>query len=427
MFKQALWRLILIDVAIASGAVVLLLIVAFLLIRSNLERSAFSSLEDAAETVAMSDLHELFDDDEPEHRDTSTVIGEAISYWIVGLNGHVFAASTRNSFSQQPLSVSLDNARNGEIDRTVVATESGDIRGVTLPRLSESPPYLIQVVAPDTVGPDLGPILVSLLITGLVGVALATAVGGFVARRTLAPVQLAFELQRDFISGASHELRTPVAVVQANADAIQRLVPDLGSEDAQILEDIQLESTFLGQLIGRLAELSRLQGTEIASLETVDIGQLNLDLARSMELLVTNAGMSIAAEASDEKFLAKADRIMLRQVVQSLVDNSVKYAGSGSTIELLARVNDGVCELVVRDNGTGISSQHLPYVTERFYRADKARSRKAGGSGLGLAIAREALRSMGGDFAIQSAEGLGTTVTISLDAAVSSADSFGVT
>jgi len=417
MFRSALWRLILVDIAVATAAVLVLVVVAFLLIRSNLERSAFRTLEDVAETVAMSDLHELFEDDEDENSFSRTASIGSTSYWIIGLDGHIYASSTPGRALVQPHSVSSAVVAGGEIEKTVIGADSGDVRVVTLPRLGESPAYLVQVSAPDTVGRDLNSIVVSLVITGLVGVVFAAGAGSYVARRTLAPVEHAFELQRDFISGASHELRTPVAVIQANADAIQRLVPSLGAEDAKILEDLQIESAFLGQLIGRLAELSRLQGEEALALEQVDVGQLNVELVRSMELLVAGAGMTITTVGSDVEVLAKADRVMLRQVVQSLIDNSLKYAGPGASIELTVRTVGNRCDLVVSDDGDGISAEHLPFVTDRFYRADKARSRRTGGSGLGLAIAREAVLSMGGELTVSSSEETGTRVTIGLDIA----------
>jgi len=423
MFQRALRRLVLIDIAMASVAVVLLLAVAFVLIRTNLERSAYRNLEDVADAISKSDLHELFEEYE-EHRSefqTETIsTSGSTSYWIVGLDGLVFQASTTTSGSNPSRLEDVDKAANGSVQKSVVETEAGDIRVVSFPLLTNDPPIVIQVSAPDSVGPELRPIISSLLITGAIGIVLAAIGGAFVARKTMRPVEQAFELQRDFISGASHELRTPVAVIQANADAIQRLVPNLENDDSAILEDLQTESQFLGELIGRLSELARLQGDSQSQLERVDIGQLNEELARSMDVLVQNSGMKISVSPPREPILASADRVMLRQVALSLIDNSIKYAGNGAAIELAANTQSGRCQLIIRDSGVGIDAEHLPHVTERFYRADKARSRKIGGSGLGLAITDEAVSRMGGTLDISSVDESGTVVTISLASSTSS-------
>lgn len=417
MFQRALRRLILIDVAVASAAVVLLLVVAFFLIRTNLDRSAYRNLEDIAEAISGSDLHELFEEIE-EHRSnfkTETIATSgSTSYWIIGLNQEIYLASITGSDIRPAHQADATNATNGSVQRSTIESHSGDIRVVTIPILRGNPPYLVQVASPDTVGPELRPIIISLLITGAIGVVMAAIAGAFVARKTMRPVQQAFELQRDFISGASHELRTPVAVIQVNADAIQRLVPDLEHDDSKILQDLQIESQFLGELIGRLSELARLQGDSQSQLDVVDVGHLNNELARSMDVLARNAGMKISSLTPSEPVYAVADRVMLRQVALSLIDNSIKYAGDGASIELLVATENDHCQLVISDDGIGIPEEHLPHVTERFYRADKARSRKIGGSGLGLAIADEAVKRMGGTLEISPGDIIGTKATINL-------------
>ncbi len=443
MFQRALRRLILIDVAMASAAVVLLLVVAFFLIRTNLDRSAYRNLEDVAEAISGSDLHEIFEKAE-EHRsdfktETITTSGST-SYWIIGLNKEIYLASITGSDIRPAHQADATRATNGSVQKSIIKfdsddwaddhdeesehegddddsgffSSSGNIRVVTIPVLRSNPPYLVQVASPDTVGPELRPIIISLLITGAIGVVIAAIAGAVVARKTMHPVQKAFELQRDFVSGASHELRTPVAVIQANADAIQRLVPNLEHEDSTILQDLQIESQFLGELIGRLSELARLQGDSRSQLDVVDVGKFNDELARSMGVLVNNAGMKISAVAPSKPIYAVADRVMLRQVALSLIDNSIKYAGNGASIELTVTAENDQCQLMICDDGIGISEEHLPHVTERFYRADKARSRKIGGSGLGLSIADEAVNRMGGTLEISSDKGSGTVITIAL-------------
>lgn len=416
MFNTALRKFVLINAVGAFAVIVLLLVAAFFLIRTNLERSAYGNLEDVARAIAASDLHELFEEDDVEDKYDDLLEIDNPKFWIVSASGKVALSNNRSTKLSPLSSAGVLASVGGAVHKSVVTTENGDFRVVTVPERSSSPSYVVQVTEPDSVSPELIPIIRSLMIAGVVGLGFAVALGYFVARRTMRPIERAFELQRDFISGASHELRTPITVVQANADAVQRLVGGLSADDARLLEDIQLESEFLGQLVARLAELARLQDDFDIPLESVDLQLLCRDTARSMTLLAEKANMRMVTGESNESVLAIADRVMLRQVVLSLVENAFKYSGDGSTVELKSTGDGSECELVVRDDGVGIPAEHLEHVTERFYRVDKARSRSSGSSGLGLAMAREAITVMGGSLSVESAVGSGTTVRITLPA-----------
>ncbi len=417
MFNLALRKLVLINAGTVSAAIVLLLFTAFFLIRSNLEHRAYGALEDYARTIAASDLDHLFEDDEEEEDEYVNLLRiDAATFWVVSANGTVLLSS--GNFSDSSVA-SLDDAVaaiSGDIQKSIVTGDSGKLRVVSVATESLPSEYIVQVAESDTVGPELNSIIWSLVVAGAVGLALAVVAGYVVAARTLRPIQKAFDLQRDFVSGASHELQTPITVVQANADAVQRLVDNLGDEDTRLLEDIQLESEFLGQLVRRLAELARLQDDFNIPIEPVDVSVLCSDLARSMDLLAQKANVSVSARVTGETVVARADRVMLRQVLQSLIENALKYAGNGSAVELIATANGTECELLIRDNGVGIPVEHLAHVTERFYRVDKARSRSSGSSGLGLAMAQEAISTMGGTLTVESTDGSGTTVRIRLPA-----------
>lgn len=419
MFGKALRKLVLVNATGAFAVVVLLLGAAFFLIRANLENNANQNLEGVAQTIAASDLNELFED----HDDVEEKYGDLLSinnptFWVIDSSGEVVLTNGRRGEDVMSAEGVVD-ASDGTSQSSMVERSDGVHRVVTVRSNSSSPRYFVQVSELDTVGPELSPIINSLVVAGAVGLALAIVIGYFVARNTMRPIERAFELQREFISGASHELRTPITVVQANADAVQRLVSGLRPEDARLLEDIQVESEFLGELVARLAELARLQDDFDTPLEVVDLDQLIHETVRSMTLLAGRAGMSVIAVEARGQVDGLADRIMLRQVVQSLVENAFKYAGKEATVELSVKSVGAACELAVRDDGAGIPAEQVAHVTERFYRVDKARSRSAGSSGLGLAMASEAITAMGGTLAVESTEGQGTSVVIRLPAASS--------
>lgn len=223
-----------------------------------------------------------------------------------------------------------------------------------------------------------------------------------------------YQQQARFVSDASHELRTPIAVIQGYANMLDRW----GKEDQQILEEsidaIKSESSHMKQLVEQLLFLAR-----------GDSGRTKLDF---QELSVTDMIREIVDESSmidqkhqyhlkqaSEELRILGDTAMLKQAVRILVDNASKYTPEEGEITLSAVCNEKneVC-IIVQDEGIGIPSQDVSHIFERFFRSDPARSRENGGSGLGLSIAKWIIDKHGGYFRILSREEIGTRITICL-------------
>jgi signal transduction histidine kinase len=250
---------------------------------------------------------------------------------------------------------------------------------------------------------------------GGVGLVLAAVGGLYLSGRALDPVRTAFERQRAFVADASHELRSPLTLLRASAEAIQRSRESkLVDADQQAVEDILAESDRMAQLVEDLLTLARLDEDRLVlHPETIDV----LEVLRDAERWAgTVAGPGVVIEVSCPSSLeAFGDREQTLRVLRILLDNAIHYAPDGGHITLRGERSRGVVELSVQDTGVGINEEAQLRIFDRFYRVDAARTRnETSGTGLGLAIAKGIVEAQGGDIGVESTLGVGTTFTFSL-------------
>lgn len=257
---------------------------------------------------------------------------------------------------------------------------------------------------------DLRQLLILLVIGGGVGLVMAGLGGLWVGELAIRPVRRAFNRQRDFVADASHELRTPVAVIRANAESLQGKV---APGDAEALGDIVEESDQMGKLISDLMTLAQADGVGLtASSDPVDLHEVVASAARAGEHLAAERGL--AFDARPAHVVVAGDEGQLRRLALILVDNAVKYTEAGGKVAISASRTNGFGVITVTDTGVGIAPEHRERLFERFYRVDKARSRAQGGFGLGLSIAQAIAQAHHGRIEIESEPGKGTTVRASL-------------
>jgi two-component system OmpR family sensor kinase len=224
------------------------------------------------------------------------------------------------------------------------------------------------------------------------------------------------QMQVDFVANVSHELRTPLTAVKGTVETLRDGAVDDSTVRDRFLETVENETDRLIRLVNDLLILSRAD-SEALNLrrEAVDLVALARDVtdrlaprADAHELL-----LKLKTGSRVPRVLADADRI--EQVLLNLLDNAIKYSRPGGSVTVrLASGRDQSVQVQVQDEGIGIPSEDLPRIGERFYRADKARSRAEGGSGLGLAIAQALIQAHGGRLWVESQEGQGTIVTFTL-------------
>jgi signal transduction histidine kinase len=239
------------------------------------------------------------------------------------------------------------------------------------------------------------------------------------AREREATTELAraSQAKTDFIADASHELRTPLTVLRVNAEVGLQMDRDCAHDE--ILEEILQESDRMRRMVEDLLFLARSDSDSLPlELETVAVAPFLAELASRAQVLARERGASFETELNGEG-MARVDPARIEQAVLVLVDNAAKYGLDGGLVTLASESGLDELRVTVLDRGPGILEKDLGQIFERFYRADKSRSRKQGGTGLGLPIARTIAEAHGGRIEAESRPGEGTRMTLRLPLASS--------
>ena len=225
-------------------------------------------------------------------------------------------------------------------------------------------------------------------------------------------IERSYNSQKQFVSDASHELRTPIAVLQGYISMLSRW----GKSDPEILEEginaIAQETQSMKELVESLLFLARHdKKTLMMEMERFDALDMLVELHREAAMVTPEDTFILNAT---DICPMEGDRSMVKQVMRILCDNAVKYTPKGGIITLDIQRKPGWVTLSVQDNGPGISQEDLPKIFERFYRADSARQSESGGHGLGLSIARIIVMAHGGKLRVRSKVGVGSTFYVEL-------------
>ncbi|MCL2187802.1 MAG: ATP-binding protein [Defluviitaleaceae bacterium] len=220
------------------------------------------------------------------------------------------------------------------------------------------------------------------------------------------------ERQKRFISDASHELATPITVINGHADMLIRRGADPTMLERS-LSIIKTEALRMNDLVESLLLLARSDsGKQPYSFTTTRVNTLLEETINETRLIVPNFTFSLEIP---ETLTAVCDENSIRRVLRILLSNAVKYGNEDAgQIGICASMSHGLVHIIVRDNGMGIPAEHLPRIFERFYRVDPSRTQKTGSSGLGLAIAREIITAHGGEITVESEVGQGTAFGFAL-------------
>jgi len=224
-------------------------------------------------------------------------------------------------------------------------------------------------------------------------------------------LEKAFKRQQRFTSDASHELRTPLAVIQAESTlALNK--ERTANEYKQSLEIVSNESMLMAKVVDQLLTLARADsGKEQLSFEELDLSELLTGVAAHAEILCRDKGIEFHPDGM-ETILGSGDRAKLQELFLNLLDNAIRYSPDGGKISLTLRRAEESAVISIADIGIGISEEDIPYIFERFYRVDKARSRVENGAGLGLAICKYIAEIHGGRIEVISRLGEGSTFSV---------------
>lgn len=222
-------------------------------------------------------------------------------------------------------------------------------------------------------------------------------------------------MRRDFVANVSHELRTPVTAIRSAAETlVDGAVKDPQAADA-FVGIIDRNAQRLQSLVEDLLDLSRIEARGFRlSFEAIELKPIFSQVVGLFRERASKKNVAIEERVVGELPRVRADRRALEHVLTNLIDNAVKYCGTGTYVRLSVAVSTDAVTVSVADNGPGIDERHLPRVFERFYRVDAGRSREVGGTGLGLSIVKHLVEAMGGSVSVESKLGSGTTFSFTL-------------
>jgi two-component system sensor histidine kinase ResE len=219
-------------------------------------------------------------------------------------------------------------------------------------------------------------------------------------------------MRKDFIANVSHEFRTPLTVISGSLEALVDGTIETKEDVERYHQRMFSETRSLERLVGDLLELSRLQSGNISmNKEKVHIPSLLSDIVKSLQPIASKKDIIIDSVIPNDVPPILGDYDRLRQLFVIFIDNAIKYSPDKTTVNVKINL-ENTLEVFIEDHGYGISEEELPYVWDRFYKADK--SRKSSGTGLGLAIAKHLVQLHNGNVSLKSSVGKGTTVIIHL-------------
>jgi two-component system phosphate regulon sensor histidine kinase PhoR len=239
------------------------------------------------------------------------------------------------------------------------------------------------------------------------------------------PLRRVEEMRVDFVANASHELRTPLAALSGFIDTLQGPAKDDANARERFLGIMRTQATRMARLIDDLLSLSRIElSAHVRPSDPVDLTPLLRQLVDGLEPLAHERGVTVSVDIPELPVVVPGDRDELLRLFENLIENGLKYGASGGKVDVAltdVSASDSLKEVrvTVRDYGPGIAPEHLPRLTERFYRVDVGDSRAQGGTGLGLSLVKHILNRHRGRLMIESVPGKGATFTAILPRSVS--------
>lgn len=235
---------------------------------------------------------------------------------------------------------------------------------------------------------------------------LSYLLGSFFAARSMTYIEQSYKKQKKFVSDAAHELRTPLAILYSYSELLE-----YNPQKKDVIANIKTEIQQMNDLVDKLLSIARYDNsTVVLQKEPVLLNKTISDVIQSMQQLCPNAVFNFAR--ADTKIKLNADKVMIRQLINILLDNALKYTNDNKQIDIKLYKQSSNIKIIVKDNGIGIKKEDLPFIFDRFWRAEKSRHQKS--LGLGLSIADNIVRLHNGSITVKSEIGQGTSFEITL-------------
>ena len=354
-----------------------------------------------------------------EHREVLAT-GSAEFTWVaLDLDGRVTdrdpSAATLGSLGLPSATLVEQALEEGGVVSATIRGQQGRVRAVSVPMYDSGELVGMMQYARSLQQPEatVRQLVLVLLPLGLGGLGLATLGGFYMAGRAVRPAQASFERQRAFIADASHELKTPLTLIKADAEVVLYR-GDVNPEDRKLIEHALAETDRMSTVLSNLLLVARLDADKL------EVSREPFDLSAVVSEAVGRFGARAAARDvrlevhTSAKLMARGDPEHTGQILAALLDNAIRFTPPEGRVSVTGQRQSRWVEVVVRDTGPGIAPEHLPRIFDRFYRASTARTRESGGAGLGLAIARALAHSQGGSLTAENVKGGGAVFRLRL-------------
>ena len=250
------------------------------------------------------------------------------------------------------------------------------------------------------------------LITLVLGIVLVFIGSWLLSKKAVEPIEKAWQQQLDFTADASHELRTPIAVITTNLELVIDNPDETVASQMKWLKNIEIENKRMAQLVGDLLTLSRADTNEqMLDVESLMLNEIVAEILIAFEPIAATKNIELKVQLT-EKLTFSGDRKRMKQLFAILVDNALTYMNRSGTVTLNAQANSKELMITIADTGQGIEAEHLDKIFDRFYRVSKTRTLNQEGAGLGLAIAKWIVQEHGGTICVDSIPDIGTTFAI---------------
>ena len=337
--------------------------------------------------------------------------------WVaLDLDGRVVDTNASFEFLGLPSPELAERAlQEDDVVSATIQGEEGSTRAVSIPFYADSGEQIgvIQYARSlNAIRQTTNRLLLLLLPLSLGALGLSAIGGTYMAGRAVRPVQEAFGRQRAFIADASHELKTPLTLIRADTEIMQRGLTD--PDDRELAEEVLVETEHMSAILYNLLTAARLDAGALDMYEEpFNLSDVLAEVAERFRALAASKEIRLETRAPG-KLLVHGDRARTGQILAALVDNAVRHTPSGGAVVIAAEPQARWAEVTVTDTGPGIAPEHLPYIFDRFYRASAGRTRESGGAGLGLSIACDLARAQKGDLKAENAKEGGAVFRLTL-------------
>ena len=412
MLNRLRWRLTLGYVVIFALILLLLLTAAVF----GFSRELTSQQDILLTQEARNQARNLLDD---EHREVLAEGSAEFSWVALDLDGRITArdptANTLGTLGLPSANLAEQAIEEGDAVSATIRGPEGRVRVVSMPMSEAGEPIGTIQYARSLRGPQqtVSELVLVLLPLTLGGLGFAILGGSYMAGRAVRPVRDSFERQKAFVADASHELKTPLTLIRADAEVVLYR-GEATPRDRELIEHSLAETDRMSGILSSLLALARLDAGQVrAARKPFDLTVILAETADRFGVRAASEAVRLDVQVYD-KIPAHGDPEKTGDILAALLDNALRHTPQGGGITLTGGVRDGLAEAIVRDTGPGIPPEHLPRIFERFYRASDGRTRASGGSGLGLTIARDLARAQEGDLEADNAEDGGAVLRLRL-------------